>query len=172
MIETGRLILRPCRESDKPVFARILNTPGMMAGLGGVRGPRDIDALVDRRIADQAKHGHSYWAVELRETGELIGTCGIRIADNYRGIPVDGLYEIGWRIAEAHWGKGFAREAAQASIAWAWANTAAPSIAGWTTPDNERSWRLMQSLGMARRPDLDFERGDPPMKLIVYVIER
>jgi RimJ/RimL family protein N-acetyltransferase len=115
-IETERLILRACRETDKRVFARILNTEAMMAELGGVRSLADIGALIDKRIADQAKHGHSYWAVELRGKGELIGTCGIRIADNYPGTSVAGLHEIGWRIAEHHWGKGLAREAAHGTI--------------------------------------------------------
>ena len=177
MIETPRLILRPCREDDKPAFAAVLNTPLMMAELGGPAPPEAIDALVDKRIADQARHGFSYWAVELRETGALIGTCGLRIAGNYPGTPVEGMHETGWRIAEDHWGKGYAREAAAASIAWGWANTPAPLIAAWTTTGNARSWRLMERLGMARRRDLDFVRagrakGDAPTPLIVYAIER
>ncbi|RPE79666.1 GNAT family N-acetyltransferase [Vulcaniibacterium tengchongense] len=177
MIETVRLRLRPCRDSDKPAFAAILNTPRMTAELGGVRPRAEIDALVDKRIADQARHGHSYWAVELRDSGELIGTCGIRVADDYPGTPVQGMYEIGWRIAERHWGRGYAREAAQASLAWAWAHTPAPCVAAWTTPANERSRRLMQRLGLARRPELDFvkpAKGDaePAMPLVVYAIDR
>jgi RimJ/RimL family protein N-acetyltransferase len=169
-IETDRLVLRPCREADKPAFARILNTPAMMAEFGGRRSLADIDALIDKRIADQAKHGHSYWAVELRRCGELIGTCGIRIADSYPGTPVFGMHEMGWRIAETHWGKGLAREAAEAGIAWAWARTRAPSVAAWTTSGNVRSLRLMERLAMARRPDLDFDR--PTGRALVHVIER
>lgn len=169
-LETARLRLRPCCEADKPAFARILNTPRMMAGLGGVRAPEAIDALIDKRIADQAKHGHSYWAVELRETGELIGTAGIRIASNYPGTPIAGMHEIGWRIAEHHWGKGFAFEAAQASLAWAWANTQAPRIGAWTIVVNESSLRLMRKLGMTRRPDLDFDQATG--HALVHVIER
>jgi len=159
MIETERLRLRPCRESDKPIFATILNTPAMMAKLGGVRSPAQSDALIDRRI-------------ELRETGALIGTCGVRIASNYPGKRVQGWHEAGWRIAEAHWGRGYALEAAQASIAWTWAHTDAPLVAAWTTPDNVASWRLMERLGMTRRADLDFRRGDDAEVLRVYVIER
>jgi RimJ/RimL family protein N-acetyltransferase len=169
-IETDRLVLRACRDADRPVFARILNTPAMMAELGGMRSLGDIDTLIDKRIADQAKYGYSYWAVELRQSGELIGTCGLRIADNYPGTPVFGMHEMGWRIAESYWGKGLAHEAAEASIAWAWANTPALSVAAWTTSGNTRSLRLMERLGMARRPDLDFDR--PTGRVLVHVIER
>ena len=172
VIETERLTLRPCRESDKPLFASILNTPAMMAKLGGVRSAAQVDALIDKRIADQAQHGFSYWAVELRETAELIGTCGIRIASNYPGTPVHGWHEAGWRIAEAHWGRGYALEAARASIGWAWAHTDAPLVAAWTTDDNVASWRLMERLGMTRRADLHFRRRDDAEVLRVYVIER
>ena len=85
--------------------------------------------------------------------------------------------EIGWRIAEAHWGKGYAREAAAASIAWGWAHLDAPAIGAWTTIANDRSWGLMERLGMRRRPDLDFHLrahapDDPVGAMIVYILER
>ena len=176
-IQTARLVLRPCRDADKPAFRIILNSTAMMAELGGVRSAQEIDALIDKRIADQARHGHSYWAVELRDTRELIGSCGIRIADNYPAAPIEGLFEIGWRIGERHWGHGYAREAAEASLGWAWANTTAPFIASWTTPANMRSVALMKRLGMKPRPELNFRwppsrRNDPNALLVVYVIER
>ena len=177
MIETARLRLRPCREDDKDAFATILNTPAMMAQIGGVKSRAEVDALIDKRIADQARDGFSYWAVEKRDDGALVGTCGARRARNYPGTPVDGLHEIGWRIAEAAWRQGYAREAAEATLAWTWANTAAPSVAAWTTIGNATSWRLMERLGMSRQPELDFRHparapDDPQGALIVYTVAR
>ena len=177
MIETERLRLRPCVEADKPIFAAILNTPAMTAKLGGVRSCAAMDALVDKRIVDQARHGFSYWAVELREAGALIGTCGIRIASNYPGTPVAGMHETGWRIAEAYWGRGYATEAARAALDWAWATLDVETIAAWTTAANRRSWRVMERLGMVRTPALDFirpghEPGDPLGAMCVYTIAR
>lgn len=177
MIETARLKLRPCRQEDKQAFATILNTPAMMAELGGVRSTAAIDALVDKRIADQAQHGFSYWAAELRESGSLIGTCGIRIASNYPGTPVEAMHEVGWRIAEPYWGRGFATEAARATLDWAWAHLPVTVIAAWTTARNGKSWAVMERLGMTRTPELDFIRpghaaGDPLGAMIVYTIRR
>ena len=173
MIETARLRLRPWREDDRAGFAAILNTPAMMAHHGGVRSAAEMDALFAKRLKDQARHGFSYWAVELRD-GELVGSCGLRIADNYPGTPVAGMHELGWRIAEPHWRRGLAREAAAAAIDWAWRNTDAPFLAAWTIPANEGSWRLMERLGMMRRPDLAFRdpRGRYPVDFIVYTIDR
>jgi len=177
MIETGRLRLRPCVEADKPAFAAILNTPAMMAELGGVRSREEVDALVDKRIADQARHGFSYWAVEDRRSGALIGTCGVRIASNYPGTPVAGMHEMGWRIAEAHWARGYATEAACATLDWVWAMLEVETVAAWTTAANRRSWRVMERLGMVRAPVLDFIRpgyaaDDPLGAMRVYTIAR
>lgn len=177
MIETDRLHLRPCVETDKPAFAAILNTPAMMAEMGGVRSREAIDALVDKRIADQARHGFSYWAVEDRLSGALIGTCGIRIASNYPGTPVEDMHEMGWRIAEAHWGRGYASEAARATLDWAWRTLPMVTVAAWTTAGNRKSWRVMERLGMTRTPELDFVRpghaaDDPLGAMRVYTIER
>ena len=92
-------------------------------------------------------------------------------------LPVYGELEIGWRIAEVHWGTGIAREAAAASLGWAWANRPEPRVAAWTSPGNQRSWGLMRRLGMARAPELDFHHpryaaGDPDGTMIVHTIAR
>lgn len=177
MIETERLILRPWREADKPAFHDIINTPAMMAHFGGVAERPAIDTIVDMMIEAEAKDGCSMWAVDWRESGELAGICGVRVQRSYEDLAVYGELEIGWRIAEQYWGRGVAREAAEASLAWAWANTQAPRVAAWTSAANTRSWGLMQRLGMARAPELDFHHpkyasDDPDGAMIVYTIAR
>ncbi len=178
MIETARLRLRPWLREDRDAFGALVNTPAMMARLGGLRTPAGIDEMFEKRLNDQARHGCTYWATELRDTGALIGSCGIRIASNYvPEAPIAGIPEIGWRVSEAHWGKGYAREAAEASIAWGRTNLDAPAIGAWTTIGNSRSWGLMERLGMRRRPDLDFRLDgypaeDPVGAMIVYLLER
>lgn len=177
MIETERLILRPWREDDKPRFAEIINTPAMMRFYGGVSARDVLDGMIDRHIAGQQKFGFSTWAVETRHNRTLAGACGLQIAPHYAGTPVEGMLEIGWRIAEPLWGKGIAREAAEASIAWGWAHTNAPEIASWTHRDNDRSWGLMERLGMTRRPAIDFHHpryaaDDSAGGMIVYTLDR
>jgi RimJ/RimL family protein N-acetyltransferase len=176
VIETERLRLRPWREADKPVFHALANTPTMMAHFGGPVPQSKHDAIIDRMIDQQARFGHCMWAVDLKATGELAGVCGLRIG-GHRGTPVPDELEIGWRIGEAYWGQGIAREAAEASLAWGWANTDRPRIAAWTVIGNTRSWGLMERLGMRRRADLDFHhpeysRDDPFGAMIVYAIDR
>lgn len=177
MIETERLVLRPWREADKPAFAAIINMPAMMAHFGGVKPRAEIDPLIDQQMASQARDGCSMWAVETRADGALAGICGVRWQTLYPGTPVFGELEAGWRIAERWWGQGVAREAAAASLAWAWANTDAPRVAAWTSRANVRSWGLMERLGMGRVSTLDFHHprvaaDDPEGDMIVYAIDR
>ena len=175
MIETGRLILRPWREADRARFHAVLNTPAVMADAGGVQPRETIDRMFDLRLEDFARDGFCSLAVTLRETGEIIGTCGLRRPDNYPGTPVDGCVSIGWRIAEGYWRRGYAREAAEACLAWGWANLDTSEITAWTRPGNEPSWRLMERIGMERRPELDFARpnpADPDIRRIVYTMGR
>lgn len=176
MIRTARLLLRPWREADKPLFHALANTPRMMEHFGGPVARERHDVIIDRQIEQQARHGHCMWAIEMLDSGELAGVCGVRIG-GYLGTPVPGEFEIGWRIGEKFWGQGIAREAAEASIAWSWAHTDRPRIAAWTTASNVRSWGLMERLGMRRREDLDFHHpeyaaGDPFGAMIVYAIDR
>lgn len=169
-LETGRLKLRPWREADKPAFAAIINTPAMMAHFGGVASRAQIDALLDAQMAGQAADGFSMWAIDLRETEELVGICGFRRMPHPAEI-ISGELEAGWRIAEPFWGTGVAREAAQAAFDWGWANTDFARIVAYTSAENAKSWGLMLRLGMARHQELDFvhPEGAP---MVVYAIER
>jgi RimJ/RimL family protein N-acetyltransferase len=151
----------------------------MMAHFGGVRPDAEIDALLDSQMTAQARDGHSMWAVELRRDDDravLVGICGVRLG-GYAGTPVPDELEIGWRIGEAWWGQGIAREAAAASLAWGWANTDRDRVTAWTGAANTRSWGLMERLGMTRRAALDFHHprygpNDPVGAMIVYAIDR
>ncbi|TPG43225.1 N-acetyltransferase [Sphingomonas koreensis] len=177
MIETERLVLRTWREADKPAFHDIINTPAMMAHFGGIAPRAAIDALIDMMIAAQDRDGYSMWAVETKADGALAGICGLRHQIGYPELPVYGELEIGWRIAECWWGQGVAREAAEASLAWGWANTDFARIAAWTSIGNTRSWGLMTRLGMKRHAELDFHHpkvatDDPDGDMIVYAIDR
>jgi RimJ/RimL family protein N-acetyltransferase len=171
MIETPRLILRPWRDEDRDPFWAMAGDPRVMEFLPPLT--RDgSDAAVDRMIALEAEHGYVFWALERKSEHDFIGFCGIMPPRS----PIF-EHEVGWRLAHHAWGQGYAREAAEASLNWAWANLSAPSITATTNPANRRSWGLMERLGMVRCPDEDFEHpdlaeGDPLRPHILYRIQR
>ena len=175
MIETERLILRGWIESDKVPFHAMGNDPAVMEYLGPPMGMFDVDEAAARQNTILARHGHCFWAIERKEDHAFLGFCGIKPGPS--GTPIEGRLEIGWRLAAAHWGKGYAREAAEASLDWAWAQTEADSVWAITVLGNDRSWGLMERLGMQRRPSHDFEHPEPDVEdrlkpHITYSIER
>jgi len=175
MIETERLTLRGWRDGDVDEFMRVTNTPAVMEYLGGVRERDYFEAAADRQRSVQETAGHCFWIVERQADRALLGFCGLKILGIGGEIAND--IEIGWRLREDAWGRGYAREAAQASLAWGWANLDAARIVAITVQANQRSWGLMERLGMRRRADLDFAHPafapDHPLSAhITYSIER
>ncbi len=156
-IETERLRLRPWREEDIEPFIRHLNVEPVMRWLGGVRTAEQQEIIVRTRfMAWQESRGFTFWAVERREDGELLGFCGLKIADDPKS-PVEGEYEIGWRLREDSWGRGYAKEAASASLDFAFGRLGAELVVALTVEENAPSWGLMLRLGMTRRADLDYD---------------
>ncbi len=155
MIETERLILRDWREADAEPFIRHTNTPAVMRWLGGVQTEAAMrESIANRFTRWQEERGFTFWVVERRADGELLGFCGIKIADA-EGSPIEGAYEVGWRLREDAWGQGYAREAAIASLDFAFDRLGADRVVAITFPGNEASWGLMERLGMTLRPELD-----------------
>ncbi len=173
ILETPRLLLRDWREQDLEPFIRHLNVEPVMRWLGGVRTREQQQASVrERFMAWQETLGFTFWAVERKEDGELLGFCGLKIADDPQS-PVEGLHEVGWRRREDAWGRGYAKEAASASLDFAFDRLGADRVVALTVEGNSPSWGLMIRLGMTRRPDLDYATAlwaDGPV--IVYEMRR
>lgn len=174
--ETDRLRLRTWDEEDRAPYLATCNTETVTAHLNGPATEEEIDAALARIAKCLQDLGFGFWVVERKSDGALLGYCGLRICDDLER-PVHGDVEIGWRLREDAWGQGYAREAAEAALAWAWANLDVDRVVSFTLPANEPSWRLMERLGMTRRSDLDFAhpRFPPDHSLsrhITYVMER
>lgn len=171
--DTERLILRDWREADWPEFWRVTNTPAVMRWLGGVQDEVGRAAGQARVESYRAEYGHTFWVVERRADGALLGFCGLK-RSNQAGGPQD-MMEVGWRLREDAWGKGYAKEAASASLELAFGQYAAEEVIALTVEGNAPSWGLMLRLGMVRRADLDFDSPDfdpANPRIIAYAITR
>ncbi|MBN8814567.1 MAG: GNAT family N-acetyltransferase [Sphingomonas sp.] len=173
MIETDRLILRGWRDGDIAPFHAMGNDAEVMRYLGPPMTLADAQAAGDRMNAVMAERGYCFWAVERKDDGAFIGFCGLQPGYDF----LAGQTEIGWRLRRDAWGRGYAREAAEASLAWGWDNLDVPAITAITVLANTRSWGLMERLGMTRYPDEDFDHpkvpdGSPLKRHILYRIAR
>jgi RimJ/RimL family protein N-acetyltransferase len=173
VIHTRRLILRGWRETDLRPYYAMGQDREVMRYIGPLATRGDVRSTHDRMNGRLARHGHCFWAVERKRDGRFLGFCGL-----LRGTPpIEREVEIGWRLARHAWGQGYAREAAEASLAWAWRNLDRASIAGITVAANSRSRALMERLGMTREPGGDFDHpelaaSDPLRRHILYRIGR
>ena len=167
-IETERLRLRDWREEDIAEFVRRTNTEPVMRWLGGVQPAAELAESTRNRSARwQKERGFTFWVVERKADQALLGFCGIKLADQ-PGTPIEGMFEVGWRLREDAWGQGYAREAATASLDYAFEKLGADRVVAITFIQNEASWGLMERLGMTRRPELDHD--DPRFPALNPVI--
>lgn len=144
-LDTPRLRLRPWTEKDYAPFASLNADIDVMAHFPETLDREKSDALADRINKLIHLNGWGFWAVEIRATGEFAGFTGLH--DNQE-IPAAPCLEVGWRLAKKHWGKGYAPEAAQASLAFGFNELGRDAIVAITTTCNQKSQRVMQKLGM------------------------
>ncbi|MFE2109650.1 GNAT family N-acetyltransferase [Kitasatospora sp. NPDC059463] len=156
---TDRLLLRGRRASDLEPWAAVNADPEVREHLGDVLTRAQSDASVARFRADFGRRGYGWWAVEARATGEFIGFAGLDDVDD--GLPFTGV-EIGWRLARAAWGHGYATEAARAVLAFGFGTLALPEVLAVTTARNLRSQAVMRRLGMTTDPVDGFDDPGAP----------
>ncbi|WP_226643574.1 GNAT family N-acetyltransferase [Microbulbifer variabilis] len=156
---TERLQLRQWREEDKPAFAAMNADPRVMEFFPAQLSRQESDAGVDRCSAHIEKYGWGFWALELRESGEFLGFVGIKNVTE--DLPFAPAVEIGWRLAYPYWGKGYASEAARASLQVAFDILHLNEVVSFTPLQNIRSQRVMERLDM-QRDSLVFEHPQVP----------
>jgi len=154
--ETERLILRDWEVEDEARFYDIMNTPVVMENLGGLQTPEEWHEAFVRISGFTRDWGHTFWIIEDKESGEMLGFCGLKRVNAPGAGGLTGTPEIGWRLREGAWGQGIAKEAAIASLDLAFGEFGYETVIAITVAANVPSQGLMIRLGMVRREDLDF----------------
>ena len=155
VLTTDRLELRQIGEDDLDAHCTHLNTPAVMAHLGGVKTRDEIAEKQELSRSLFAEHGFGFMLAFERNGGELVGHCGMKIVSNPLALNV-GDHEIGWLVREDRWRMGYANEAMRAVVDWAFAVLSVPHLAAITCEANIGSWKLMEKLGMQRAKELDY----------------
>jgi len=176
VLRTERLLLREWRDSDLAPFAALNADPSVVRYLPRPLTRQESDDFVRRRIHPSfAAHGFGLWAVERLDTGVFIGFVGL--TEQTFQAPFTPAVEVGWRLARAHWGHGFATEAARASIDLGFGEAGLTEIVSMTVPANRRSRAVMERLGMTRDAEADFDHprvptGSPLVAHVLYRLTR
>lgn len=154
-LRTARLLLRRWRDEDRAPFAAMNADPRVVEHLPGPMTREASDALVDRIEGNFESRGFDVFAVEVAATGEFAGFVGLTVPRFEAAFTP--CVETGWRLAPAQWGRGYATEAARASLAFGFERLGLEEIVSFTVPANVRSRRVMDRIGMTHDPRDDFD---------------
>jgi RimJ/RimL family protein N-acetyltransferase len=153
-LRTERLLLRPWRAEDREPFAALNADAAVMEYFPATLTRAESDARAERFDSDIQRLGYGFWAVEIPGETPFIGFIGLVATDD--DMPFSPAVEVGWRLARAHWGHGFASEGARAALAFGFDELGLEQIVALTAVGNQRSQRVMERLGMQRDPAEDF----------------
>ena len=160
VLETPRLILWPWRDGDLDAFEDINADPRVLTYLPGALTRLQTTEWIERIQVHFAAHGFGLWAVEVRGGAPCIGYVGL--TRTTFAAPFTPAVEIGWRLAAAHWNRGYATEGARAAVAFGFASAGLREIVSFTVPENLASRRVMEKLGMTHDPADDFDHPKLP----------
>ncbi|MBC8031113.1 MAG: GNAT family N-acetyltransferase [Pyrinomonadaceae bacterium] len=144
-IETSRLLLRMLSMQDLDEFALIFADSEVMKFIGIEAGTTlsraETEDTLEKMIVFWTRNGFGRWAVIDKVDRKLVGLCGLRLLD---GVP-----ELFYLFAEASWGKGFATEAAAATLRYGFEELEFDRIIAVIRPGNTASITVVTKIGMS-----------------------
>ena len=143
-IDSERLFLREMTMDDFDALYKVLADREIMQHYPYTFDEERVRAWIQRNMDRYKEFGFGLWAVCLKETGEMIGDCGLTL----QNIEGEMLPEIGYHIRADQQRKGYAREAAAAVRDWAFANTEYPALYSYCKYTNVPSYKTAEAIGM------------------------
>ena len=174
MLETNRLLLRQWTEDDFLPFATMCSDKDVMAFFPKRQTQAESHAMATKIQSLIEARGWGFWAVEIPNQHTFIGFVGLHVPKS--SMPFSPCVEIGWRLSNQHWGKGYATEAAKAALEYAFNQLNLNEVVSFTTLANVRSMAVMQKIGMSNsrqnfmHPDI--EVAHPQCEHVLYKISR
>lgn len=152
-LETERLKLRHWQKDDLEPFARLNGDRKVMEWFPKMLDKDETAAFIEY-IRDHFKtYQFGLWAVELKDNGEFIGFVGLWKPKFEADFTP--CVEVGWRLLSEHWGRGYAPEAAIASINDGFNRAGLDEIMSFTSVHNKKSIRVMEKIGLKRQADFE-----------------
>lgn len=170
-LETARLVLRQWKEDDYTHFAEMSADPEVMAYYPAPLGRIESDALVNKIRSLIAERGWGLWAVEEKQSNQFTGFVGLHTPS--ADLPCTPCVEIGWRLARKFWGKGYATEAAEAALRYAFKVLVLDEVLSFASVGNKRSIAVMERVKMTdTRRNFEHPNLPPGSALREHVLYR
>lgn len=162
-IETKRLLMRPFTATDLDLLIDHHGDAEVMALMkGGVQTADQTRAEFEGYLTSWRENGFGVWALFLKDSGVFIGECGLRGADDDIGTRLRITLAKPWR------GRGLAGEAMAAAARFSFESAGLARMMAVTRAVNGPARKILEGLGMTRRPDLDRRGG----AVLVYELTR
>ena len=145
-LQTSRLKLRQWKDSDLIAFAKLNADPEVMQFYPNKLEKDESDNMALKLKDLIAKRGWGFWAIEEIETKKFIGFVGLH--EPTYDLPVTPCVEIGWRLAKEYWGNGYATEASNISLDFAFNKLNLDKVYSFTSGENIKSRAVMERIGM------------------------
>lgn len=177
ILETERLRLRSWLDSDRDLFREINADSKVMEFFPFRRSHEEADAFLLTLNGMISDNGLGFYCLELKETAEPMGFCGLSLA-NMPGVFPAETVEIGWRLATRFWGNGYVTEAAAALLNLAFDEKHLDAVVSFAVANNHRSTAVMKRLGLHRVEAMDFNHPRVPdthphlQPHVVYAVTR
>jgi RimJ/RimL family protein N-acetyltransferase len=144
-LATTRLLIRSFEQADAAAMLEVFGDPDVRKYLPPFPDPtiESMEQSVGRRMAMERDHGHGLWAVERKDTSELIGDCGLMLVEG-TGPEV----ELAYHYKQSAWNQGYGTEAAIACLRYGFGVVGLEQIIAICFPENVGSWRVMEKAGM------------------------
>jgi RimJ/RimL family protein N-acetyltransferase len=165
ILEAERLLLREYTPEDFDGLYAILSDPETMKHYPKPYDDKGTMRWLNWSFDNYKTYGFGLWAIEIKETGEFIGDCGITM----QNIDGETLPEIGYHIHKNHWRKGYGKEAARAVRDWFFTHTDFNTVYSYMTCENTASYSTAASVGMKRVKAYTDTDGEA---LFVYALTR
>ena len=164
ILETERLRIREYTMDDFNSLYEILSDSETMKYYPRPYDENGVKRWINWCLDSYSRFGFGLWALEIKQTGEFIGDCGISM----QNIDGEQLPEIGYHINKKHWRKGYAKEACNAVKDWLFLNTDFDVAYSYMNQENVPSYKTAEANGMARIKAYKSEEES----LYVYAISR
>lgn len=145
--QTQRLYTRLMTAEDLPILRSILQDPVVMKAYEHPFTEEEVRNWLDKQQASYKENGFGFWAVIVKETGEMIGQCGI----TWQEAVGKRVLEIGYLFLQAHWHRGYAAEAAMGAKEYAFKNLGASEVYSIIRSTNLASMNVAIRNGMSIR---------------------
>jgi [ribosomal protein S5]-alanine N-acetyltransferase len=141
-LTSARLGFRCWSADDLPLAQALWGDLEVTRFFGGPFSTEEVSRRLEREIARMKTHRFQYWPIHSLTSGDHVGCCGLR---PYRAETQ--VHELGFHLRPKYWGQGFALEAAQAVIPFAFSTIGAISLSAGHHPDNLASKKVIEKLG-------------------------